>query len=213
MSLILLGTNFAFQSCKTIQLLPCLKFSMQTSTTNSNFLKKKSDIETFCLALGTLAIIVFLSAAFLRFDATNLPTNNSSAGETHQPAIKHPNIDQSASPQDLIAVTRWPTTKAPYEFTSNPHGSLTYGNLNATFTLDKMVWRYTADGWQDISKVNNRSQTPKPLLENVHPVIWTTMLILSSLLLLLMFCSQRDVDKLLAQASTSNGRDKETQPK
>ena len=185
---------------------------MQTSTTNPNFLKK-NDIETFYLALGTLTIIVFLSVAFLRFDATNLPTNNSSAGETHQPAIKHPNIDLSASSQDLIAVTGWPITKTPYEFTSSPHGSLNYGSLNATFTLDKTVWRYTADGWQDISKVNNRSQTPKPLLENVHPVIWTTMLILSSLLLLLMFCSQRDVDQLLAQASTSNGGDKEMQPK
>ena len=185
---------------------------MQTSTTNSNFLKK-NDIEMFCLALGTLAIIVFLSAAFLWFDATNLPTNNSSADKTHQPAIKHPDVDQPAPSQDLIAVTGSPITKAPFEFTSNPHGRLNYGNLNAAFILDKMVWRYTADGWQDISKVNNRSQTPKPLLENVHPVIWTTMLILSSLLLLLMFCSQRDVDQLLAQTSTSKGGDKEIQPK
>ncbi len=185
---------------------------MQASTTNSTFLKK-NDTEMFCLALGTLAIIVFLSAAFLWFDATNLPTNNSSPSETHQPAIKHPDVDQPAPAQDLIAITGSPITKAPFEFTSNPHGNLSYGNLNAAFTLDKIVWRYTADGWQDISKVNNRSQPPKPFLENVHPVIWTAMLILASLLLLLMFCSQRDVDQLLAQASTSNGGDTEMQPK
>ena len=188
-----------------------LKFSMQTSTNNSTFFKK-NDTEMLCLALCTLAIIAFLSIAFLWFDATNLPASNFSIDETHQPAIKTPDFDQPAPSQNLVAVASSPLAKAPFEFASNPHGSLNYRNLNATFTLDKMVWRYTTDGWQDISKVNNRSQTPKPLLENVHPAIWTAMLILASLLLLLMFCSQRDVDQLLSPASASNGSNKEVQP-
>ena len=181
---------------------------MRTSTTNSNFLKK-NDTEMFCLAMGTLAVIVFLSVAFLCLDASNLPTNGPPAGNTHQPAVKYPDVDPPAPSQDLIAVTSAPLVKAPFEFTSNAHGRLVYGNLTATFTLDKTIWRYTTDGWQDISKANNRSQTPKPMLESVHPVIWTTMLILASLLLLLMFCSQRDVDQLLAPAPTSNGGDPE----
>ena len=183
---------------------------MQTSTTNSTFLKK-NDAEMFCLALGTLAIVVFLSVAFLWFDATNLPTNNSSINETPHPAVKHSDAHQSAPSQDLIAGSH--LSKAPFEFNSISHGSLNYRNLNATFTLDKMVWRYTTDGWQDISKVNNRSQTPKPFLENVHPAIWTAMLILASLLLLLMFCSQRDVDQLLSQASISDSGNQKMQPK
>ena len=188
-----------------------VKFSMQTSTNNSTFFKK-NDTEMLCLALCTLAIIAFLSIAFLWFDATNLPASNFSIDETHQPAIKTPDFDQPAPSQNMVAVASSPLAKAPFEFASNPHGSLNYRNLNATFTLDKMVWRYTTDGWQDISKVNNRSQTPKPLLENVHPAIWTAMLILASLLLLLMFCSQRDVDQLLSPASASNGSNKEVQP-
>jgi len=171
----------------------------------------------FCLALGSLAIVAFLSVAFLWFDASNLPTNNPSTGETHHPALfkrpdKQPDVEPSAPSQDLIATTRTSFAKAPIKFTSASLGSLDYGNLNATFTLDKTIWRYTTDGWQDISKANNRSQTPKPLLENVHPAIWTTMLILASLLLLLMFCSERDVNRLLSPA-THNGGDQEMQPK
>jgi len=168
---------------------------MQTSTTDSNFLKKNAT-ELFCLAVGTMVIIVFLSIAFLWFDASNLTTNHPPTDKTHQPAF----IEQPAQSKDLIAVTNETLTKAPFEFASNALGS-----LNAVFTLDKMVWRYTTDGWQDISKANNRSQTPKPLLENVHPMIWTTMLILASLLWLLMFCNQRDVDQLLSPATHNDG--------
>ena len=187
-----------------------LKFSMQTSTTDPNSFTK-NNTEIVCLSLGALSIIVFLSVAFLWFDATNLPTSNSPIGEIHQPAVKHSDAHQPAPSQD-VAVAGSPPKKAPFELISTPHRSLAYKNLNATFTVDKMIWRYTADGWQDISKVNNRSQTPKPLLENVHPAIWTAMLILASLLLLLMFCSQRDVDQLLSQAATSDGGNQKIQP-
>lgn len=171
---------------------------MQTSPTDSTFLKQ-NNTDHICLALGAIAIVVFLAVTFFWFDATSLPPNNSTIGETHQPAVKQRNVDQPAPSQDLIAVTNSPILKAPFEFTSHTQGSLAYGNLNATFALDNRIWRYTTDGWQDISNITNRAQTPTPLLENVHPAIWTAMLFLSSLLLLIMACSDQDIERLFSR--------------
>ncbi len=171
---------------------------MQTSITKSNFIKK-NNTDMMRLAFGAFAIVVFLSAAFLRFDATSLPPSNSTIGEPHPPAVMQPMKKSPAPSQGEIAETSSPTKKAPFQFVSTAQENFVYSDLNATAALDKETWRYTTDGWRDISMMNNQPQFPKPILENVHPAIWTAMLFLSSLLLLVMACSDQDIKRLLSR--------------
>jgi tryptophan-rich sensory protein len=59
------------------------------------------------------------------------------------------------------------------------------------------MWRYTTDGWRDVSLMAEQNQPTQSPLETVHPVIWTALTLLGVLLLLVMASSEREVNKLL----------------
>ena len=105
--------------------------------------------------------------------------------------------------EDLIAAATPTLQKRPLRFVSATSACLSRIPLNATLTLDNTMWRYTKDGWNDISMAADPPPVNKPLLEGVHPVIWTAMLLLSSLLLLIMAASDEEIRNLLGLSSES----------
>ncbi len=167
---------------------------MRTSNTQSNFDNKYS-AKIVCFSVSVVAVVVFLSVAFFWFDATNLPSSNSSSNEDPLPYLK---TDQLVASQDLIATAYSLLKNTHIEFSPSVFSSFVSANLNATISPDNSMWRYTPDGWKDISMVSNQAQSPKPLIERVHPAIWTAILLLSSLLLLIMASNDKEVRRLLS---------------
>ena len=186
------------------------------------------------VSFGALSIVIFLSVAFLWFDATNLPPSNSTIGENSHSVNGHSenthsvnshgeknhgennrrvnerdrNHHKSESPQpseDLVAAAGPTLQKMPLQFVSDTCASLSRTNLTATIAPDNTMWRRTTDGWQDISMAVDPPPANNYVLEGVHPAIWTAMLLLSSLLLLIMASSNHDVKKLLGQQSDQKG--------
>ena len=197
------------------------KFSnRQTVSQKTSFFDSHSS-DILAVSFGALAIVVFLSVAFAYFDATSLPPSHSALGVNNQgviskdqdhgeinsrkndPDLNQQNQQNQPEPtEDLVASANPSLCKTPFQFcTTSASSSHKAIYLNATFTPDNTMWRYTSDGWRDISMAADPPQSNKPLLEGVHPVIWTAMLLLSSLLLLIMASSDEEVKKLLGRSS------------
>jgi len=173
---------------------------MQTSS-KLNFCSKYYT-EIVCFCLSALSIAVFLLAAFVWFDATNLPTSNSSSGKVPLPEVQYPETNLPTPSQDLIASASSILYNTELNYFSTVSVGFVSANLNATISPDNTMWRYTPDGWKDISMMSNQAQNPQPLLESVHPTIWAAMLLLSSWLLLIMASNDTEIQRIFYRSST-----------
>ncbi len=61
-------------------------------------------------------------------------------------------------------------------------------------TLDT-PWRYTSVGWQDSTHWAGRVKFPKPMAANIHPLVWTAMIMLAAIGLLVL--GSNEVDSLV----------------
>ena len=173
---------------------------MQTSSKPKFYDKHCTAI--VCFWLSALSIAVFLSVAFVCFDATNLPASSSSSGGGLLPKVQQPSVNQPAPSQDLIAAVSSLLQSVHLESLRAASAGFFCMNLNATVSPDNTMWRYTSDGWRDISMMSNQAQNPQPLLESVHPAIWAAMLLLSSWLLLIMASNDSEIRGLFGRSNT-----------
>jgi len=155
-----------------------------------------------CFFLSVLSIAVFLSVMFIWFDATNLPTNNPSSGEVPLPKVQHLKTNQPTPSQDLIAGANSLLHSVPIEILPAISAGFISANFSATVSPDNTMWRYTPDGWKDISMMSNQAQNPQPLLESIHPAIWAAILLLSSWLLLIMASNDIEIRQLFYKSGT-----------
>ena len=191
---------------------------MQTSPKLKLFDKLTADI--WCVSSGALSIVVFLSLAFVSFDATNLPPSHSTIGVgqhgvidrgvINQGVIQNDEGDQGASDrdkdnrsepsEDLIAAASTELPKTPFQLVHNTSASFSYQTV-ATLAPDNTMWRYTSEGWHDISMMTDPPPANAPPLQKVHPAVWTALLLLSSLLLLIMASSDEEIRNLFGQSN------------
>jgi hypothetical protein len=170
--------------------MPTKKSNHRSNSTN---FYSKHVAEIWILSIGVMAIVLFLSASFYWFDATNIEGPNRSIRR----------VDRKAKSEELIAsheseifidhaaglvngVIRWSSDFAV--------SSMTFG---AVVSPDNSMWRYTNDGWKDISLMAEQGPTTEPLLESVHPWIWTALMLFGVLLMLVMASSEKEVRKLM----------------
>lgn len=66
----------------------------------------------------------------------------------------------------------------------------------ATASIDT-PWRYTPLGWQDSNSWKTRAQFPKPAVTQIHPFIWTAMVVLAALGLMVWSSDEAEVDSLV----------------
>lgn len=192
------------------------------ATAKSSFIDRYT-ADILGVSLGALAIVIFLSIAFVWYDGSNLPSSNSSTVETNHGVIEdrtgnHGVIENGATnhgvikredskqherdqrrSEDLVAIAAPTLPRMPFHFVSNTSASLAGITINASLAPDNTMWRYTKEGWRDISLVTNPPPVNKPLLEGVHPIIWTAMLLMVSLLLLIAASSDEEIRQLLGQ--------------
>lgn len=152
------------------------------TATKPSFLDKHTG-DMFCVSFGVLAIIVFLAVSFAWYDATSLPQHKRSIAEVQ---VHSGEVNQSDQPKALGAIANPQSQKATYEFVHKP-------------TADNAMWRYTVDGWQDISMITNQSQKAKPFLEVINPLIWAALMVLASMLLLVMASSKKEVNRIFGE--------------
>lgn len=169
----------------------------------SNFYNQQL-AEIWIVTIGALAVIVFLSTAFYLYDANKIET----------PAVQTvPQMENQAKPGDLFAVGHGIEllnrgTVLVHDVAGwSGKFAIASLNLSAVVSPDNTMWRYTADGWKDISPAAQRSQPTQSPLQTVHPMIWTALTLLGVLLLLVMASSEREVSKLLKRdTAVKSGR-------
>jgi hypothetical protein len=201
------GTANALMSCNAHRFAePTKEPSMSTTTQNrsrSNFYNQQL-AEIWIVTIGALAVIVFLSTAFYLYDTNKIET----------PAVQVvPQVQNQANPGDLVAVCK------PMELLNrgtvlvrdtvgwSSNFAIAAINLGAVVSPENTMWRYTTDGWKDISLMAEQNQPTQSPLETVHPVIWTALTLLGVLLLLVMASSEREVNKLLKRDTVvKNGK-------
>ena len=175
-----------------------------------SFLDKDSTGGSDLVSFGAFVIVVLLSIAFIWYDTANPPQSNKAG-------VNHGEVDHSEdgqvqnrqlkgvlpeTPNDSVAAAGPTPLLKPRRFVSSAATGLTWIiQLNATLSPDNTMWRYTQDGWHDISMMANPPPVNKSGLQGIHPAIWTAMLLLSSLLLLIMASNDADIKKLLSRSS------------
>ena len=183
---------------------------MQTSPKPSFFIKPsfldKDSAGTSGVSLGAFVIVVLLSVAFLWYETTNLPSNHSSVGGNDHGVIDHSVIDHGQNnrtepTEGDVAATGSPLLTTPFRLVRYTSANSSFGAFNATLAPDNTMWRYTSDGWRDISMAVDPPPANKPFIEGVHPAIWTAMLLLASLLLLVRASSDEELKTLLSRSS------------
>lgn len=77
--------------------------------------------------------------------------------------------------------------------TSNNHQN---HQVTATVKSLDTSWRYTKLGWQN-SAHWDRPAIPKPMAAEIHPFVWTAMVLLAVLTLMIWSSPQKEVDSLV----------------
>lgn len=158
----------------------------------SNFYYKHLS-EIWIVSIGAMAVIVFLSSAFYFYDANKV--------EGPAPAIGH--VNSQPNSEDLIADFRSDSfsNQGPiliHQFFGwSSQFAIASTHFHAVVSPNNTMWRYTVDGWQDISLMAEQNEPAQSMLQSVHPLIWTTLTLLGVLLLLVMASSENEVNKLV----------------
>ena len=157
------------------------------------------------ISLAAFAIVVLLFIAFVWYDAASLLPSHPFTGKDNQGVINqteedHGTVnfdenDQAKLNQDLVIAVHSALPKIPFQFICDASARSAF-HLTAALRPDNTMWRYTNDGWRDISMMADPPPANKPIIEGVHPLIWTLMLLLASLLLLIMASSDDEIRKL-----------------
>jgi hypothetical protein len=58
------------------------------------------------------------------------------------------------------------------------------------------MWRYTNEGWQDISAIMPREPAPENPLRRIHPMIWASSILLASISMTIWASSEWEVSRL-----------------
>ena len=167
-----------------------------------SFLDKDSDTLSRLVSFGVFAIVVLLSIAFVWNKAKSTPPSQSFNGVINQENKYCESVPSNAD-EYLEPNASSPSTSTPFRLVKNSSANSAYRttHLNAILLPDNTMWRYTSDGWRDISMMADPPRANKIFLERVHPAIWTAMLLLASLLLLIMASSDEEIKKLLGRSS------------
>lgn len=89
---------------------------------------------------------------------------------------------------------------------------LPFGNIAFAQEADSTImWRYTKQGWQDISPMIQTPPTPKSHFASVHPMVWGAMLLFASLALLVWSTDEADIHQLFGNnVATTNDNEEVT---
>ena len=58
------------------------------------------------------------------------------------------------------------------------------------------MWRYTNEGWQDISALMPREPAPENPLRRIHPLVWASSILLGTISMTVWASSEWDVSRL-----------------
>lgn len=59
-----------------------------------------------------------------------------------------------------------------------------------------IMWRYTNEGWQDVASLIEPQPESSPVLEKVHPLVWTGVIVLGVSMLMVFASNDEDVEGL-----------------
>lgn len=59
-----------------------------------------------------------------------------------------------------------------------------------------IMWRYTSEGWQDVAALIEPQPESSPVLEKVHPLVWTGVIVLGVSMLMVFASNDEDVEEL-----------------
>jgi hypothetical protein len=175
---------------------------------NHQNLVQKHLNEILLVSFAWWAVITFLAISFYLTQTVpaqsigggNTPANQPAPAQTQQPSAEQPTPVQAVQISTKQSV---PTHLAAARLA--PNGSI-------AITGDNTMWRLTADGWQDISRMVEQEQPTNQIFQDIHPAIWTALMLLAASILVIMVSSDKDVKRLFGRENKSDSQPRTAPP-
>ena len=164
--------------------------------------------EILLVSFAWWAVITFLAISF--YLTHTVPAQSIRGGQTPATQSAPAQIDQTPATQsDPVRTVQTSTTKSvPIHFaaaTLDP-------SVAIAITGDNTMWRLTAEGWQDISRMVEQEQPTSQTFQNIHPAIWTALMLLAASILVIMVSSDKEVKRLFRRQTKNDTQPRNVPP-